>query len=151
MSKKNLSYLVIVALLFILNLIMAGDGGKVLIGEPVTAGSAMPISDINNFPNLYTSKLIRVEGRISEIYRNSRCSFLMSDDQGCQISIQCSGCGYQLQKDDVGRKCIVEGFITKIGNSSLGKISDAEYNVQLVTDSNEQFLYCLDSRGIILE
>jgi hypothetical protein len=155
MSKKNLSYLVIIALLFILNLIMAGDGGKVLIGEPVTADSILSLSDLYYFPEPYVNKTVRIEGKIADIYQDSRCSFLLKDDDGGEICVQCSGCGYSLSKDDIGRKCITQGIIMKYNMHKLmNSVGSEEFGFSTkstVTLHDGNSRYYLDSQGIILE
>lgn len=160
MSKKNLSYLVIVALLFVLNLILAGDGGKVLIGEPVTAKSTLALSDLYAFPESYVNKSVRIEGRIANIDPDSRCSFLLQDAQDNEIRVQCSGCGYSLSLDDIGRKCIVQGNIVRLNTRNQGNrlnmidpglASSLNYRNASVSFGNSGQTYYLDSFGIILE
>jgi hypothetical protein len=160
MSKKNLSYLVIVALLFILNLILAGDGGKVLIGEPVTAKSASTLSDLYAFPESYVNKVVRIEGEIASIDQDSRCSFILKDFKGNEICVQCSSCGYALSLEDLGRRCIVQGNIVRLSSRSLGKrldIGDLGFNSSgndnkvLISLNNLGYIYYLDSFGIVLE
>lgn len=160
MSKKNLSYLVIVALLFVLNLILAGDGGKVLIGEPVTAKSTLALSDLYAFPESYVNKNVRIEGRIASIDTDSRCSFLLQDAQDNEIRVQCSGCGYSLSADDIGRKCIVQGNIIRLHNRNQGNrvnmvdtglASSWDYRNALISLGDSGRTYYLDSFGIVLE
>lgn len=160
MSKKNLSYLVIIALLFILNLILAGDGGKVLIGEPVTAKSALSLSDLYAFPGSYINKVVRIEGEIASIDQASRCSFILKDIKGNEICIQCSSCGNPLSSEDIGRKCIVQGKIARLNLRSQGnqpKVGDLGFNSTgndnqvLISLDSREYTYYLDSFGIILE
>jgi len=160
MSKKNLSYLVIITLLFVLNLILAGDGGKVLIGEPVTAKSALPLSDLYAFPESYVSKVVRIEGEIESIDQDSRCSFILKDIKGNEICVQCSNCGYPLSSEDIGRKCIVQGKIVRLnlqrsGNQlkagDLGFNSTGKDSQVLISLYSRRYTYYLDSFGIILE
>jgi len=160
MSKKNLSYLVIISLLFILNLILAGDGGKVLIGEPVTAKSALSLSELYAFPESYIDKVVRIEGEIASIDQDSRCSFILKDIKGDEICVQCSGCGYPLSFEDIGRRCIVQGNIVRLNSRSLGnrlKVGDLGFNSSgndskvLISLGNVGYTYYLDSFGIILE
>jgi hypothetical protein len=160
MSKKNLSYLVIIALLFILNLILAGDGGKVLIGEPITAKSVLSLSDLSAFPESYVNKVVRIEGEIASIDQDSRCSFILKDNKGNEICVQCSGCGYPLSGEDIGRQCIVQGEIVSLnlrypGNQpkvgAFGFKSTGKDSQVLLSFDNRGYTYYLDSFGIILE
>lgn len=154
MSKKNLSYLVIIVLLFILNLIMAGDGGKVLIGEPVTKGDSLSLLDLYNFPEPYLNKTVRLEGRIADICQDSRCSFLLESKDGGEILVRCVSCDYYLSSDDLGRKCITQGTIVKSAvydKLNSVKVDGFGAGLDAIRLNSGKYVYYLESQGIVLE
>lgn len=80
-------------------------------GDGVSEGARTPISEILAQPEAFAGKVVRVEGRVSDVCRKAGCWMDVADDAGARIQIKVKDGVIVFPVGAVGKSAVAEGKV----------------------------------------
>ena len=94
------------------SMIGCSAGGPRDYGKAVTLEEVTSISDILNDPEAYHDKVVRVEGKVTEVCQQMGCWFKIADgSQQIMIDLEMRPDSYTIPKRSKGKQTVVQGRV----------------------------------------